>query len=117
MLIESSKVEEKKKRYLQGEMWIRYLKDYDRKKVTNWKAASTLKKEGQHPEHHWNKIKQKETIPQTPRASASDQQSKFKEDIRMVKQVIHAIKVLEKHNVRTNSSKITDNTKFRKRKT
>lgn len=35
----------------------------------------------------------------------------------MVKQAIHAIKVLEKHNVRTNSSRITDNTKSRKRKT
>ena len=35
----------------------------------------------------------------------------------MVKPVIHAINVLEKCNVRTNSSRITDNTKFRKRKT
>ena len=35
----------------------------------------------------------------------------------MVKQVIHAINVLKKHNVRNNSSRITDNTKFHKRKT
>ena len=87
------------------------------KKGYKLKSSINVKKGGQHPEHHWNKIKQKETIPQTPRASASDQWSNVKEDIRMVKQVIHAINVLKKHNVRNNSSRITDNTKFHKRKT
>ena len=91
LLIESSKVAEKKERDIEEEIRTQYPTDYDRKRLKVEEQYHGYKKKlRQCRIHKWNKIKLKGAIPQTPTKSASDQNDeprKIKEDIQMVNEV------------------------------
>ena len=103
-----------------GEIRIQYPTNYDRKRLKVEEQYHGYKKKvGQRRIRKWNKIKLNEAIPQIPTESASDQNDKprnIREDMRMVKEKTQAANVREKCKVRIDTCNITDNWKFRKRK-
>ena len=121
LLIESSKVVEETERDVEEEIRTQYPTDYDRKRLkVEEQYHGYRKKLGQRRIHKWNKIKLKEEIPQRPTESASDQNDEprnIKEDMRMENKVTQAANVRVKCKLRIDSCNITDNRKFRKRKT
>ena len=120
LLIESSKVAEKTERDVQEEIRTKYPTDYDRKRFKVEEQYHGYKKLGARHMRKWNKIKLKRATPQTQTESASDENDEprnINEDMLMVKEVMQAANVGEKCKVRIDNCNITDNRKFRKRKT